>query len=186
MPLDAQLTFSTRSGALVAYRDEATLAIELPAQVPSRVETNHDFAQCMGGRPPKEVWFNDDYLLVYDSPTEVKSLAPNFELLHKIDGRGVITTALSVDDEETDFVSRFFAPKVGVNEDPVTGSAHSKLVPFWTQRLQKVWVRGWQCSARGGRIIGCHHESSVILKGGAVTFSQATLELPVLMNEEQD
>ena len=82
----------------------------------------------------KEIYKSRDYVLLFDTENEIKSLNPNFEKLKKIDAHGFICTAQG---KNSDFVSRFFAPQVGINEDPVTGSAHTNLVPFWAERLGK-------------------------------------------------
>ena len=115
-----------------------------------------------------------DYLVEADSEASIRALAPDYELLKTVSMRGCIVTARS-DDPRYDFVSRFFAPGLGVNEDPVTGSAHCCLGPFWSKRLKKEELTAYQASARGGvvriRILG----DRILLGGRAVTVMQGDL-----------
>jgi len=109
----------------------------------------------------------DDYMLVYESEAQVKELKPDFQQLVNAKTRGVICTSAS---EKYDFVSRFFAPAVGVNEDPVTGSAHTMLIPFWSEKLGKKKLTARQISARGG-ILHCKNLGERVEIGGkAVTY----------------
>jgi PhzF family phenazine biosynthesis protein len=115
-----------------------------------------------------------DYLVVLENVDEVRALSPNFSLLARVQARGVIVTA----PDETgkyDFVSRFFAPAVGVNEDPVTGSAHCCLAVYWSQRLGKTSLRAYQASARGGELLLQHRGDRVDLAGRAVTVMRGDL-----------
>jgi predicted PhzF superfamily epimerase YddE/YHI9 len=115
-----------------------------------------------------------DYLLEVESEEIVRNIKPDFKLLLSVAARGVIVTSLA-DSNEYDFVSRFFAPRVGVNEDPVTGSAHCCLSPFWSKRLDKDELVGYQASARGG-VVRVHYDGdSVYLGGQAVTVLRGEL-----------
>lgn len=115
-----------------------------------------------------------DYLVELPSADAVRSLHPDFGLLSQLPIRGVIVTS-AADDPGCDFVSRFFAPAAGVNEDPVTGSAHCTLGPFWADRLGKTDLTGWQASARGGRVRVSVRPGRVGLGGQAVTVLRGEL-----------
>lgn len=159
------ITFETRSGELIVQRKGARLEMNFPACPPSPCERSEILAQGLGQRP-FEVLAADDYLAVFDSEATVRAITPDQALLGQLDLRGVIVTAPGSD---VDFVSRFFAPKFGIPEDPVTGSAHCTLAPYWAKRLGKNVLTARQVSRRGGNI-GCELKADrVILSGSAVT-----------------
>jgi predicted PhzF superfamily epimerase YddE/YHI9 len=108
----------------------------------------------------------DDFLVLADNEATVRALTPDFQRLGKVEARGVIVTAPAA---EFDFVSRFFGPAVGIDEDPVTGSAHCCLCPFWAERLGKLKMIGYQASARGGEVRVTLTGDRVLLAGSAVT-----------------
>lgn len=126
------------------------------------------------GRTPREVWAANDYIAVFEDEETVRALAPDFARLQALDLLGVIVTAPGND---VDFVSRFFAPKIGIPEDPVTGAAHCELAPYWAQRLGKNGLEARQVSPRGGRLSCRLQGSRVILSGKAVTFMVAEIDL---------
>ena len=115
-----------------------------------------------------------DYLVEVATEEQLRALTPDHTMLRKIPVRGVIVTARS-STREFDFVSRFFAPGSGIDEDPVTGSAHTALAPYWSAKLGKTEMTGYQASARGGVVRVRMNENRVILGGQAVTVLQATL-----------
>ncbi len=169
------LTFDTRSGPLEVQRRGDTLDMRFPALVPVPVQPPALLAEALGATP-SAVLATDDYLAVFDDEATIHALAPDMGLLARLDRRGVIVTAPG---READFVSRFFVPKLGVPEDPVTGSAHCTLAPYWAARLGRDTLRGYQCSRRGGWV-GCRMDGAwVVLSGEAVTFMDATLRVPV-------
>ncbi len=124
------------------------------------------------GRQPAEVWASEDYLAVYRSEADVRSLSPNFDLLKALKRRGVIATAPGA---ESDFVSRFFAPFCGIPEDPVTGSAHCALTPYWSKRLGKKKMRALQVSRRGGELLCEDRGERVLIAGRAVKYLEGTI-----------
>jgi predicted PhzF superfamily epimerase YddE/YHI9 len=128
------------------------------------------------GRQPQEVWAANDYIAVFENEDIVRSISPDFARLQALDLRGVIVTAPGAD---VDFVSRFFAPKIGIPEDPVTGAAHCELTPYWAQRLGKNSFEAKQVSPRGGRLSCQLQGSRVILCGKAVTFMIAEIDLGI-------
>jgi PhzF family phenazine biosynthesis protein len=144
-----RLRFQTRSGLLQAMREGDRIGLDFPADYPSGIPINHLLEKALGIAPLQIYQGREDLLLLFDCVDELYRLDPDMELLSQIDTRGVIVTARS-DRAEYDFVSRFFAPSVGVSEDPVTGSAHCTLGPFWAERLERNELTGYQASKRGG------------------------------------
>jgi PhzF family phenazine biosynthesis protein len=163
------LRFETRSGPLICRCDESgRIAMDFPAEPPVAANLPSGLAPALGAEP---VWCGRnrfDLLVELRSEQDVKSLRPDFNALGAIPCRGTIVTARS-DDPAYDFVSRFFAPAVGVNEDPVCGSAHCCLGPFWSHRLGKPQLRGLQVSLRMGDIGVEVAGNRVVLRGSAET-----------------
>lgn len=165
------ITFETRSGELFVEKKGKLLQMDFPACPPTPREISQILAEGLG-RHPIEVLAADDYLAVFDSEATVRSITPNQALLGQLDLRGVIITAPGVD---VDFVSRFFAPKFGIPEDPVTGSAHCELAPYWANKLGKKILSAKQVSKRGGNITCEVKDDRVLLSGCAVTFMEAEI-----------
>lgn len=176
-PEDEPIVFDTRSDLLSATKAEQWITIDLPASEPRPVvsaTTLDDMSDALGVEVI-ELFEAEDYLAVVSSVDILQSLTPNFSQLALLDRRGVIVTAQADEDASDDFYSCFFVPKLGVNEDPVTGSAHCQLIPYWTRVLDKDTLSGWQSSARGGRVLGEWMGSHVRLKGQAITFSEGKI-----------
>jgi predicted PhzF superfamily epimerase YddE/YHI9 len=123
---------------------------------------------------PEEVFFSRDYLAVYGGVDEIRALRPKMEPLLSLDGLGVIVTSQG---KESDFVSRFFAPKAGIPEDPVTGSAHCTLVPYWAARLGKERLYALQLSRRGGELFCENMGDRVRIAGRAVLYMEGVIRL---------
>ena len=145
------IRFHTRSGLLTATRKGMGTLIELdfPTQPPAAVRPPAGLLDALGVSAKYVGWNHFDYLVEVESEEIVRHLAPDFGRLIRADARGVIVTARSAT-PQLDFVSRFFAPQAGINEDPVTGSAHCCLGPYWQERLGKSEFTAFQASARGG------------------------------------
>jgi PhzF family phenazine biosynthesis protein len=163
-----QARFHTRSGLLTADRMGDWIELDFPAKLATPVEAPDCLLSALGVREPRFVGKNAfDYLVEIDSEVELRALSPDHGMLRKLPVRGVIVTARG--SGEFDFVSRFFAPGSGVDEDPVTGSAHTALGPYWSGPLGKTEFLAYQASARGGvvkvRVVG----DRVKLGGQAVT-----------------
>lgn len=159
------ITFETRSGELIVGRKDGRLEMNFPACPPITCELSETLTKALGQRP-LDVFAADDYLTIFDSEATIRAITPDMTLLGQLDLRGVIVTAPGT---EVDFVSRFFAPRLGIPEDPVTGSAHCALAPYWAKRLGKNVLTARQVSRRGGNI-GCELKTDrVILSGSAVT-----------------
>jgi PhzF family phenazine biosynthesis protein len=167
------VSFDTRSGELTVERKGELLAMNFPAFPVKPCSPPSRLIEGLGQRP-NEVLAGNDYVAVFDSETIVRAISPNFAKLHELDLRGVIVTAPGRD---VDFVSRFFAPKYGIPEDPVTGSAHCELVPYWSSRLGKESLKARQVSKRGGNILCQTKGERVILSGRAVTFMEAEIDI---------
>jgi predicted PhzF superfamily epimerase YddE/YHI9 len=170
------IRFKTRSGILEARNRGGEVELNFPCLRASRCAEPAGLAAGLGAKPV-EVLKARDYLAVFDSPETVKNLKPNFDELARLDCIGTIATAPGKLGGP-DFVSRFFAPAVGVREDPVTGSAHCTLTPFWSERLGKQKLLAHQVSKRSGEIKCEMAGDRVLLSGSAVIYSRGHLEIP--------
>lgn len=164
-----QARFHTRSGMLTADKRDDWIEMNFPSKPEQPATIPIDFPAVLGVQP-KYVGRNQfDYLVEVDNETVLRGMKPDFFRLAKMPVRGVIATCLPDEPEKFDFVSRFFAPAVGINEDPVTGSAHACLGWFWGKRLGKTEMTAYQASARGGVVKVRLAGDRVILSGQAVT-----------------
>lgn len=176
LPPDARARFDTLSGRLTAQRQGDWIELDFPAEPESAVTAPPDLAQALGVAP-KYVGKNRlDYLVEVDSEETVRTMQPNFSLLETVPCRGVIVTSRATS-PDYDFVSRFFGPRVGINEDPVTGSAHCCLGPFWSGQLEKDSFVAYQASPRGGVVRVRVGDERVYLGGQAVTVLRAEMVL---------
>jgi len=164
------ITFETRSGDLTVSRRGTGLAMDFPAIRLQACEPPPALIAALGRRP-SAVLVADDYLAVFEDETVIRELSPDYARLRELDRRGVIVTAKG---GEVDFVSRFFAPKYGIDEDPVTGSAHCALTPYWSGRLNKSRLSARQLSRRGGDVQCELKGVRVTLAGDAVLFMQGS------------
>lgn len=160
-----EVRFQTRSGELRVWNDGVALAMDLPARPAVQSVSPSGLDEALGAIP-SQVWQARDLLCVFHSAQQVRQLRPRFDAIAALDVHAVIATAPG---EDCDFVSRFFAPSVGVDEDPVTGSAHCTLVPYWAERLGKKRFDARQLSARGGELDCELVGDRVILRGQSVT-----------------
>jgi len=165
------ITFETRSGDLFVEKQGKRLEMDFPASPPTPCDLPEILAEGLGLRPI-EILAAGDYVAVFDNEATIRAITPNQTLLGQLDLRGVIVTAPGSD---VDFVSRFFAPKFGVPEDPVTGSAHCTLAPYWADKLGKNILSAKQLSKRGGEILCKVNADRVLLSGCAVTFMVAEI-----------
>lgn len=168
-----RVTFASRSGPLTVSRRGGLLAMDLPSQPPAPRAAPPGLARGLG-KEPAEVLASRDYLAVYPREEDVRSLQPDMGELRKLGLRGVIVTAPG---EEADFVSRFFAPSLGVDEDPVTGSAHCALAPYWAARLGRSELRALQLSRRGGEVFCEDRGERVVILGRAVLYLEGTIRV---------
>jgi len=164
--------FESRSGDLEVRLDESWWQMDFPAEVAEQAELPAALAQAFAVEQEAPCLFNQDYLLILESEATVVNAKPDFSALLELEGRGVIITAAS---ERYDFVHRFFGPKVGIDEDPVTGSAFTKLIPYWARKLGKQTMTGKQVSKRGG-VAKCQFLGErVTIAGQARLFASGTI-----------
>lgn len=171
---EEQARFYTRSGLLTADRRGDWIEMNFPATPARAADAPAALAQALGVEPVFVGQSQFDYLVEIDSEATLRALKPDMSLLERVPTRGVIVTCRSAA-PEYDFVSRFFAPRVGVPEDPVTGSAHCTLAPFWGERLGKQEMRAFQASPRGGVLRVRLNGECVTLGGQAVTVLRGEL-----------
>ena len=169
------ITFNSASGKLVVSRNAALLTLNFPSRPPQPIDLPKIVEDGIG-RKPVETLKARDYVLVYESERHVLEIAPDQSLLNTInlDPGGIIVTAQG---EEVDFVSRFFTPGASVFEDPVTGSAHCSLIPFWSARLGKTKLKARQVSDRVGELDCQHLGERVLISGKAVTFLEGKIRV---------
>ena len=166
-----QIVFHSKSGRLAVTREEDRLAMDFPSKPPVACEPPDGLKEAFH-KAPSEIWRSEDYLVVFPDEEDIRALKPDMEKLAKLDLRGVIVTAKG---KETDFVSRFFAPKFGIPEDPVTGSAHCTLIPYWSHSLDKKDLYAHQVSRRGGEIFCKDRGDRVVIAGRAVAYMEGTI-----------
>lgn len=169
-----RLSFHTKSGVLTAERQGDWIELDFPATPDAPMEAPVGLAEALRVVPQYVGKSRFDYLVLVESEAAVRAIAPDFGLLKSTPARGVIVTSRA-DTQGWDFVSRFFAPAAGVDEDPVTGSAHCCLAPFWSRRLQKQDMVARQLSARGGTVKVRLDGDRVRLGGQAVTVLRGEL-----------
>jgi PhzF family phenazine biosynthesis protein len=175
LPAGKQARFHTRSGVLTADRSGEWIELDFPVKIAIPAEPPPELLPALGVSSPLAVAKNVfDYLVEVESEEELRALKPDHSKLRKIPVRGVIVTARS-SSPEFDFISRFFAPGSGIDEDPVTGSAHTALGPYWGAKLGRTEMTGYQASARGGVVRVRLKDDRIILGGQAVTVMQASL-----------
>jgi PhzF family phenazine biosynthesis protein len=171
---DREARFFTHSGLLTAVRRGDWIQLDFPSEPENTAEAPEKLDEALGVSATYVGKNRFDYLVEVESEDLVRNLAPDFHLLSAISSRGFMVTSRS-DDAEFDFISRFFAPGFGINEDPVTGSAHCCLGPYWAEKLNKTELTAYQASPRGG-IVRVHvGQERVYLLGKAVTVMRGVL-----------
>ena len=176
LPAGETAVFHTQSGRLTATQEaDGWIQMDFPAEPETETEAPPGLAEALGAEPRYVGRNRMDYLVLFEHEADVRELRPDARLLSSVEARGLIATARSDQEADYDFVSRFFAPRFGVDEDPVTGSAHCCLGPFWKARLGKASLTGYQASARGGTVRLEVGEERVMLAGRAVTVLRAEL-----------
>jgi PhzF family phenazine biosynthesis protein len=167
--------FSPRSGELLVEKNEAgLLTMNFPTDNLTSVSEQIHISKAIGKQPLETYKGKTDYMLIYTSQEEIEAITPNFHLLNELDCRGVIVSAKGND---VDFVSRFFAPQCGIPEDPVTGSAHTTLSPYWSKKLNKIQLSAKQLSARGGDLHCEYLGDRVKISGHGVCYLIGEIEI---------
>ena len=170
-----EIHFNTKSGELIVSRTVEGYKMDFPAEEMPQVQEPPQLFQALGIQRTSYTYKSDDVMVVLGSEKEVAELNPNFNLLKEVEARGVIVTAPG---DEVDFVSRFFAPQSGIDEDPVTGSAHTKLAPLWAKTLGKTELTARQISERVGDLRISLKGDRVEIFGQAQTFLRGEIILP--------
>lgn len=168
-----EVRFQTRSGELVVRMQQGELIMDFPAQPPAPCPPPAELLEAIACNPV-EVLAATDYLVVCENEEQVRRMKPDLRLLEQLPLRGVIVTARG---DDSDFVSRFFGPKAGIDEDPVTGSAHCELTPYWSEKLDKKVLQARQLSARGGSIRCRLDGDRVVMSGTCAKYMQGEIRL---------
>ena len=169
------LSFESLSGVLHVYKKDNLLTLDFPAKPPEICNTPALLSPGLGNTPI-ECLKHDDYIAVFKNEEDVLAITPDHEMLKQLDLRGVIATAQS---SEFDFIARFFAPKYGIPEDPVTGSAYTQLTPYWSDKLGKQKLHAKQISSRGGKLLCENKGNRVLISGAAVKYMEGSIEIEI-------
>ena len=171
---NSQIIFQTKSGPLAVKKDADRLLMDFPAYKPVPVSPPDQLIQGLGSKPLQVLRSPETYLAVYENEEDILSIVPDFSVIEKLDMRCVIVTA---EGSQSDFVSRFFAPQVGILEDPVTGSAHCTLIHYWAEKLNKTSLYAIQLSKRRGELYCEFLDSRVSIGGRAVTYALGEIDV---------
>jgi PhzF family phenazine biosynthesis protein len=163
----SEISFQSLSGELKVRKEGKELTLNFPADIMQEIEPPAAITEAIGLTPDKAFKGKTDFMLIYQDQSQVEKIRPDLRKLKETQARGVIVTAPG---KESDFVSRFFAPAVGVDEDPVTGSAHTSLIPYWSKRLGKTEMKAVQLSSRRGYLNCKFLGDRVEIGGTAVTY----------------
>lgn len=168
-----EIVFNSKSGSLKVTKHEELLSLNFPSRNPKEIDVPKILINALEDIPSK-VLFDKTILCIFDSEEKVKNLKPQIKEFLKLKTHGVI---ISAPGENVDFVSRFFAPDVGIDEDPVTGYAHTLLIPYWSKELEKDMLTAKQISKRGGELFCENHGERVVISGKAVLYCKGTIYL---------
>ena len=166
------IRFYSKSGELTVTRDSDLISLDFPSRHP-KISDDSDEVVSAFNIKPIEVLEADDYLLIYDNPQQILDISPDLNLLKQLNWRGVGGAAKGSD---CDFVSRFFTPKYGIDEDPVTGSTHCTLIPYWSEKLGKKKLHAKQLSKRGGELFCELNDDRVSISGRAVEYLRGDID----------
>jgi len=156
-----------KAGTLTVTKDNDLYTLNFPSRVPELAEAPSELIAALGTEAPIEVHKSTSYMLVFETEEQIAAIKPNFNALLKVNATSVIVTARG---NNSDFVSRMFAPALGINEDPVTGSAHCNLIPYWAEKLGKNKLHAYQISSRRGELWCELKGDRVLMSGKAVTY----------------
>ncbi len=170
-----RLVFNTKSGKLFVWRNGEKYTLDFPADFPTPVE-HIDISGAINILPVNILRSRDDLMFIYTSSKEIIDLKPDYHFIGTLPYRGVIATAPG---ENVDFVSRFFAPACGIDEDPVTGSAHTVMTPYWSKVLGKTFLTATQLSKRGGYLECRVDKDRVLISGKAVSVLEGQLNIRI-------
>jgi PhzF family phenazine biosynthesis protein len=165
---------SPKSGQLRVLKKQDLLVLDFPQDTPKKIPPPFKIVEAIGRIPLEAYQGKTDVMLCYESQKDIEDIKPDFTKLSQIDTRGIIVTAPG---DHVDFTSRFFAPGCGINEDPVTGSAHTTLTPYWAQKLGKKSLTAMQLSKRQGKLVCQLKNNRVYIAGQAVTYLRGEITL---------
>lgn len=165
--------FTSKSGRLSVEKKNNMLFLDFPSRRPKECDPPEGIDKILGSSP-SQVLSSRDLLVVFDDERVIRNMSPDLNAIAKLDHLALIATAPG---NNSDFVSRFFAPRVGIPEDPVTGSAHCTLIPYWSERLNKTELHAFQLSKRGGELFCVDKVDRVSIGGKAVTYMSGTIEI---------
>lgn len=177
-----KITFQSRSGPLAVTKENGLFTLNFPVDEMTEVAITPNLTEGFNEKP-KSIWKGKtDYLFVFDNEDQIRNCKPDLKKVSQLKARGVIVTAKG---READFVSRFFGPQAGVDEDPVTGSAHTTLTPYWSSILGKNELTALQLSARGGKLFCKLVGNRVLISGSAKLFSTGLIHLNGILTNER-
>ena len=169
-----ELTFKTKVGDTLKVKINKNLYLmDFPSRPPKKIKKIDLIYEALGKKPIETLAYRD-LIAVFNDQDEILSINPDFEKLKKIDYPSIVVTSLG---DNSDFVSRNFAPRLGISEDPVTGSSHCELIPYWSNKINKKEMIGFQLSERGGKIYCTNRDNRVLIGGKAVTFLRGEIDL---------
>ena len=168
------ITLNSASGELKVNNAEDYLELDFPKDKYNNVDRVEKVEEATGIKPIETYLGDINLFAVYENENNIRSIKPNFNLVSQLDGQGLIISSTS---ESYDFVSRYFCPKYGINEDPVTGSAHTTLIPYWSDRLNKDKLIAKQISTRGGELYCTNLKDRVLIGGHAVLYMKGSIEV---------
>ena len=168
-----QIEFNSLSGSLIVKKINDLYRLDFPSQKPIKCKMPSLLTEGLG-RESNNCYKNEDYLVVFETEDEIANINPDFNKLKNLDSRGVIITAPGLN---YDFVSRAFFPKYGILEDPVTGSAHTKLIPYWAKKFEKSKLIAKQISKRGGELFCENNKNRVYISGHAMLYMKGEIEI---------
>lgn len=170
---ESEILFESKSGPLTVRRNNDALEMNFPSQPPVRCDVPKQITEAFD-EMPIECLKSEDYIVVFENEESILNANPDMSLLSELDLRGVVITSKS---RKFDFVTRVFAPKYGINEDPVTGSVFTELIPYWSTKLNKNILKARQVSKRGGDVGCVYYGERVQISGKAVLYMTGTVEI---------
>lgn len=169
-----EIVFTSKSGILKVSKDGDYFCLNFPANEPEKIEMDASFTEALGNTPIELLKGKDDYLAIFEHQSQIQNMQPNFQELSKLQARGLV---ISAPGNQVDFVSRCFYPQTGIDEDPVTGSAHTMLIPYWAKQLDKIEFKAHQLSVRGG-VLHCKLKNDrVLIAGNSVVYFEGMISI---------
>ena len=169
-----EINFDSKSGILKVTKNKDALCLNFPVDKPVLLDSDPLFQEILGIEPLQLLKGKDDYLAIFENQKQIEHIKPNFVLLSKLNSRGLV---ISAPGDQVDFVSRCFYPEAGIEEDPVTGSAHTMLIPYWAKELSKNQLEANQLSKRGGKLNCILADDRVLISGKSVIYFEGNISI---------